>query len=417
MRKTILRLLLVATALAAAACGQTAGPASPDRTAAASGMTSTVPDVTGTPSASDPGATEATGSAPPVPADTVWLCRPGLVPNPCQGDLSATVVAADGSKRLEPAAPAADPAIDCFYVYPTVSRQKTVNATLAIDPEERAVAAAQAARFSQVCRVYAPMYPQLTLAGISDPSKINLVNALSAYEGVAAAFTDYMANYNKGRGVVFIGHSQGAIMLRVLVKSEVDGDTATRRQLVSALLIGGNVVVPKGKTVGGDFMNIPGCESAAQIGCVVAYSSFDKTPPANALFGRADSPLTNVGNLATTGEAVLCVNPAAPGGSGALKPYFPTQNLSTLLGSSAARPTASAATPFVAYPGEYSAQCQTSGALTWLQVTRTAAKSDKRPALAIDSAPTWGLHTVDVNIALGNLVEMVRTETAAYLAK
>ena len=76
-----------------------------------------------------------------------------------------------GAADVEPAAPAADPPIDCFYVYPTVSRQKTINANLTIDPEERAVAAAQAARFSQVCRVYAPMYPQLTLAAIARPER------------------------------------------------------------------------------------------------------------------------------------------------------------------------------------------------------------------------------------------------------
>jgi Protein of unknown function (DUF3089) len=42
------------------------------------------------------------------------------------------------------------------------------------------------------------------------------------------------------------------------------------------------VTVPVGKTVGGDFANIPACQTATQTGCVVAYSSFDATPPAGA---------------------------------------------------------------------------------------------------------------------------------------
>ena len=51
-------------------------------------------------------------------------------------------------------------------MYPTVSTQPTANANLTMDPQETAVAVAQASRFSQVCNVYAPMYRQLTVAGI-----------------------------------------------------------------------------------------------------------------------------------------------------------------------------------------------------------------------------------------------------------
>ena len=100
--------------------------------------------------------------APPAPTNTVWLCRPGMADDPCAGDLTATAIKANGSTSVEPAAPANDPPIDCFYVYPTVSLQKGTNANLEIDPQERAIAVAEAAQFSQVCNVYAPMYPQLT---------------------------------------------------------------------------------------------------------------------------------------------------------------------------------------------------------------------------------------------------------------
>ena len=153
------------------------------------------------------------------------------------------------------------------------------------------MANAQAARFSQVCRVYAPMYPQSTLAAIANPSKIGLASAIVAYSAVDNAFRNYMAHYNHGRGIVFIGHSQGAMMLTVLLKYEVDGNPATLRLLVSAILAGGNVTVQVGKNVGGDFANIPACGSTTQVGCVIAYSSFDRTPPSNAVFGRVNSAL------------------------------------------------------------------------------------------------------------------------------
>ena len=105
-------------------------------------------------------------ASPAAPSNTVWLCRPGLADNPCESDLTTTVVSADGTSTTEAAAPAKDPPIDCFYVYPTVSGQTTPNANLDIDPEEKAVAIQQASRFSQVCKVYAPMYRQFTLKAI-----------------------------------------------------------------------------------------------------------------------------------------------------------------------------------------------------------------------------------------------------------
>ena len=349
-----------------------------------------------------------------APTNTVWLCRPGMADNPCAGDLTATSIDAEGASVPLPAKPAADPPIDCFYVYPTVSLQKGINANLKIDPEERAVAIAQAAQFSQVCNVYAPMYPQLTKASIGKLGDIDLGSALNAYEGVWHAFLDYRAHYNHGRGIVFIGHSQGAFMLTMLLKAGVDTEPRTLPLLVSALLLGGNVTVPVGKTVGGDFANIPACESATQTGCVVAYSSFAKAPQANALFGRVDSPLSPFADPANGSLQVLCVNPAAlSGGVGTLSPYLPTRELASLLGAKAAK-SVSAKTPFVTFPGEFTAECRTSAGATWLQVDRSTTAADRRPGVTGVGPAQWGLHTVDVSIALGNLVDLVRSESAAY---
>lgn len=405
MPRTVLRLsLLVAAVLLVAACAGTAGPSGAP---SASGGTASA-------GAASPGALFGWQPAPPAPTNTVWLCRPGMANDPCAGDLTATAIKANGSTSVESAAPAQDPPIDCFYVYPTVSVQKGTNANLEIDPQERAIALAEAAQFSQVCNVYAPMYPQLTVAAIAKPASIDLMSAVNAYEGVWKAFLDYMAHYNHGRGIVFIGHSQGAFMLTMLLKAEVDSEPATRRLLVSALLIGGNVTVPIGKTVGGDFANIPACGSVTQVGCVVAYSSFDKTPPSDSLFGRVDSPLDPFADSSSGSLQVLCVNPASPaGGSAALDPYLPTTGISTLLGAGAAK-SVHAKTPFVAFPGEFSAECKTSGGATWLQIDRTTGSTDHRPGLSKVGNAQWGLHTVDINLALGNLVELVRSEAAAY---
>src|SRR5271165_1365990 len=84
---------------------------------------------------------------------TVWLCRPGLDNNPCDSDLTATLI--DGTKTsiVTTAHPRSALPVDCFYVYPTVSEQQGDNADLKVEPAERQAAVAQASRFSSVCNV------------------------------------------------------------------------------------------------------------------------------------------------------------------------------------------------------------------------------------------------------------------------
>jgi len=110
------------------------------------------------------------------------------------------VVSADGTSTTESAVPATDPPIDCFYVYPTVSGQPTPNATLDIDPEVRAIAVQQASRFSQVCKVYAPVYRQFIVATIFSGTGASPEARALAYGDVLAAWQDYLANYSDGRG-------------------------------------------------------------------------------------------------------------------------------------------------------------------------------------------------------------------------
>ena len=59
---------------------------------------------------------------------------------------------------------------------------------------------------------------------------------------------------------MIIGHSQGTFVLRRLIAREIDGKAVSRR-LVSAILLGGNVLVRRGSNVGGDFRRIPACRS------------------------------------------------------------------------------------------------------------------------------------------------------------
>ena len=170
-------------------------------------------------------------AAAPASARSTWLCRPGLAKNPCLSNETATVEFGNGSFFVEHAHPARNPPIDCFYVYPTVSGQATSNSNLKVEPAETHVAINQASRFSQVCAIYAPMYPQLTLAAEireAGSRAFNSKQVARAYAGVRRAWQEYLTRYNHGRGVVLIGHSQGAGMLRELIKNEIDSNPAQR---------------------------------------------------------------------------------------------------------------------------------------------------------------------------------------------
>jgi hypothetical protein len=240
----------------------------------------------------------------------------------------------------------------------------------------------------------------------------------TAYAGVLSAWHEYLAKFNNGRGVVLIGHSQGSGMLRELIKNEVDTHAAQRHLLVSALLMGGNVSVPAGQVVGGDFQHVPACQAVWETHCVVAYSTFLQKPPENTLFGVVEGPVATLGGGPASGEnlQVLCVNPTLliqGGGSGPLLPYKSTAHFpGPFLGLFVQTP--SAPTPWVGTPGQYTAQCEHAGNKTWLQVANVGPPGDTRLQLAETLGPTFGLHLEDINIALGNLVGLVRVQSASY---
>jgi Protein of unknown function (DUF3089) len=354
-------------------------------------------------------------------AETTWLCRPGLASNPCLNSETTTVELANGSSFIENAQPAKKPPIDCFYVYPTVSSQFTENANEKIEPEETAIAESQASRYSQVCNVYAPIYPQLTIPAINTPGAVTAEGVTKAYVGVVTAFEEYLTRYNNGRGFELIGHSQGSAMLEQLIKEQIDTNPALRKRLVGAVILGGNVIVPEGKAVGGTFKTVPACQLAGQSGCVIAYSSFLKEPPNPSLFGRPGSPLFGLGAAeGVVHPQVLCVNPTVllqGHYSGPTFAYYPTFNayggtFPGLLGPVAQAPKGS--TPWVAAPAAYSAQCQARNGASWLQLTLNN-ESDPRERILETLGPEWGTHLVDMNVALGNLVAAVGLQSVGYL--
>ena len=151
-------------------------------------------------------------------------------------------------------------------------------------------------------------------------------------------------------------------------------------------------------------MSLQRCRALAQSGCIVAYSSWNRTPP-------PDAGLEGVGNRS---QHVLCVNPAAPGGGTApITPIFPWF-LPEGITPGPVQPQPS--TLWVAFPELYTARCVRRGTRSWLLVTRIPTPADPRPTVEPILSPRLGLHAADVNIALGALINLVRAETKGYTA-
>ena len=339
------------------------------------------------------------GPGPDYSQPSSWLCLPGRA-DVCSAPLTSTVVPPDGAIARKTYSPNPAAPIDCFYVYPTVSREPTANADMANGPEEQRVAAEQFARFSAVCRAFAPIYRQITDAGLDGTAKDPDYEL--AYGDVRAAWRHYLADDNRGRGVVLVGHSQGAGLLEKLLAEEIEGAPA-RRLLVSAIILGADVQVPAG-VAGASFRQVPLCHSADQTGCVIAYSSFlaSSPPPPQAIFGRSHGP----------GLHDACVDPGELLGHRELNAELPTVGrVADLLG-----------TPLVENPGLISAACATADGKTFLAITLKptgagAATLNRALTDLSARAPGWGLHGIDVNLALGDLVEIVGRQGKAWAAE
>jgi Protein of unknown function (DUF3089) len=343
-------------------------------------------------------------------ANVVWLCKPGQRANPCEPSLTTTLFSPSG-KRLgvERTRRAARRRADCFYVYPTVSDQQRPQATQVVDNVLRSIALYQAARYSRDCRVFAPVYRQITIQGLLAPQTVTPEMQESAYADVVEAWRAYLQRYNRGRGVILIGHSQGTFVLRRLIREEIDPSASERSLLVSAILLGGNASVRKGSDRGGDFQNLRACRRPRQVGCIIAFSSFNAPVPPGALFGRTTDPAIEV----------LCTNPAAlGGGSGRLTPMYPTKPFARSVVGAAANGALQGLpkprTPWAAFPGAYRGRCSHADDAS---VLRIAPVSSKAFTITPSPAPTWGTHLADANIALGNLTNLVRRQIAIHTSR
>lgn len=178
---------------------------------------------------------------------------------------------------------------DVFYVHPTIYTKTRKgnsgwNASLAderlnADVDDAAMLN-QASIFNAAGRVYAPRYRQAHLGVFRQRGTVTAEGALDlAYTDVLAAFNYFLDNYNDGRPIIIVGHSQGTVHTARLIAERIDNAPTLRSRLVAAYLIG--MPIPTAP-----FANVPLCQSATETGCFVSWRTYrnDYQPTARDTF-------------------------------------------------------------------------------------------------------------------------------------
>lgn len=416
MKLRWLMALLVCGALIVSACADddTAGDGSPPGTEA--------PGDTAPPG-DEPDETEAAHpygdhTSDDYSDDETWLCRPGH-DEICTEDMDVQVIDSDGNSELLEFEAVEDAPVDCFYVYPTVSADPETNSDLVPGPSEITTVRTQAAHLGSECRVFAPMYRQVTLTALfaaldEGETPFSDDAADIAYESLLDAWKHYIANDNEGRGVVLVGHSQGAGVLTQLIIDEIEGDADLADRLVAAYVLGSAAQEPVDDGAEGSFAELEACQTPEDTGCIVSWSSYRNTspPPDDAIFARGEDR-----------TRAMCTNPGAlDGGIALLTPYFSTGEVGV-----AGVPTSGADTdwvdpdsgieltaPWVALPDLVEGQCVEDGEFHYLEITLAGEDGPRSNEFSEGLTPEWGLHLLDTNLPMGQMIELVRSQIESY---
>ncbi|MCH5643866.1 MULTISPECIES: DUF3089 domain-containing protein [unclassified Gordonia (in: high G+C Gram-positive bacteria)] len=352
-----------------------------------------------------------------APPPTLWLCSSAMTADPCDLPQDTTDLLTGRVTNPLPVT-AAQRSVDCFYVYGTATNTLSLNAPLVAAPEIKSGAELQSARFNSMCRIFAPVYRQISLPGLVAVNLGATTEPVAiAYRDVLAAWNNYLTHANMGRGVVFIGHSQGTFLLRKLIREQVDPNPVVRARLAGAILLGGNVKTAPGRTVGGDFNNIPICTRHGQYGCVTAYSTNIVYPPLS-LLGNSSLDIVSLrfGLPMGPNYQVACTDPAVLSGSRRpvgitvpSKPYAPGA-IAIALGYTTfpeAWPTSSST--WTIGRGRGVGRCEEVNGYRQYHIRMVVPQQ-------INEAPLFDLHALDINFGLDRLVAIASQQAASWHA-
>jgi hypothetical protein len=326
----------------------------------------------------------------PYAAEELWLCKPGATSNRClELDQTTTFIYSSTSQAVLEHTPAVDPDYDCFYVYPTVDLREEPGNTEDLTDDELALRPLynQAARFTELCSMYAPLYRQMTAGTYEVEGGYRSTDYYDiAFNDVNDAFSQYLKESGE-RPFVLIGHSQGSHMLLELLEQRFENDVKLRQRLISVLAIGtmGTLTQREGAIEPDSFDNIPPCTHATQTACMITYNSIV------------------AGDLDRIADSRPCVDPTQLGGSPGTLAYDVAWENNGLPYPDYIE------TPWAAQPELLTANCEADGFLG----IDTVAEDDRSPFIPLEvlQAVTGGtLHIADVNFGMGDLLRIVATQ-------
>lgn len=320
-------------------------------------------------------------SPSPYAKDDMWLCKPGQSPNRClELNQSITYVYPDNRQVLYSHITAAAPTFDCFYLYPTVDAdEKPGNTAQVSDVAASNALFNQAARFTELCNIYAPFYRQMTMGTYRLGAYRNTTFHDIAYRDVSEAFSQYLLE-SGNRPFVLMGHSQGAHMVLELLARRFENNPELRKRLISALVIGplGKLRRPEAAIIPDSYANIPLCTHVRQTGCIVTFDT-----------------VAGGGAEARAADKRPCVNPTHLGGDpGVLETViFPTAG-------------SGFETPWVGYAGRFTANCDTDG---YLAIDAPTDMTEPVPGLQLiqDVVGSNSFHVADFNWTIGDLLRVI----------
>lgn len=135
--------------------------------------------------------------------------------------------------------------VDVIYLYPTTFVPGHEGEMCTIDNEamrEKAnmVYERQATVFDGLANIFAPYYRQVDAAGLAGLTQPEMVERESGEPkaDVFAALDYYFGNHNDGRPFILAGHSQGSMMIMMILDEYMEGHPEVYDRMVAAYMIG-----------------------------------------------------------------------------------------------------------------------------------------------------------------------------------
>jgi hypothetical protein len=146
-----------------------------------------------------------------------------------------------------------DKPVDIFYFYPTAWARagkddpyySTIDNPMMLKGA-KLLFDAQATAFAPVGNIFAPYYRQADAGYIFSLSVADQAKVIGGFPktDTFAAFDYYIKHYNNGRPFILAGHSQGSILLELLLSDYMKANPDVYARMIAAYVIGASITEP-----------------------------------------------------------------------------------------------------------------------------------------------------------------------------